>query len=243
MSAALARLLYPGQEAVGRCAFFDATPDAPCRPIIGVVEDVRLGDPRDPGVPGFYRPLPKDPGDFEMSGVVVRTRGDAVPRVLAVQRALQPLAPGAAYASVRALDDLVAPQLRPWRTGATLFAGFGALGLLVAAVGLYSALAYDVAQRRRDIGVRLALGARAEDVLRLVVRRGVGIAVVGVAAGVTIALAAGRGIAGLLFGVSPRDPITIGGVAVVLVVTAIAASVVPGWRASRVDPSSALRSD
>ncbi|AHG87871.1 permease [Gemmatirosa kalamazoonensis] len=243
LSAALAKLVFGTDDVVGRCVIVAENDPAPCRPIIGVVADVRRGDPRQPGVPGFYVPRPEVPRWFDMSGLVIRTRGDAAQQMLAVQRALQPLAPGAAYVSVHAMADLVAPELRPWMVGATLFSAFGALGLLVAVVGLYSVLAYDVAQRRRDIGVRLALGARAGDVLRLVVRRGVAFAAVGVATGVALALAAGRAMGALLFGVSPHDPTTIGVVAVVLVAAAVAASLVPGYRAARIDPATSLKGE
>jgi len=243
LSAALARLLYGTDDAVGRCAIVDDAPDAPCRPVIGVVQDVRRGDPRAPGAPGFYRPLPPHPGRFDLGGLVVRTRGDAAAQLVAVQRALQPLAPGAAYVSVHAMSDLVAPELRPWQLGATLFTAFGALGLLVAAVGLYSVLAYDVAQRRRDYGIRLALGALRGDVLRLVLRRGLGVALGGVAVGLALAVLVGRAAAGLLFGVSPYDPLTFGGVAALLAAVALAAGLVPGWRAARADPSVALRAE
>jgi len=243
LSAALARLLYGTEDAVGRCAIVDDADDAPCRPVIGVVQDLKRGDPREPGSPGFYRPLPPHPGRFDLGSLVVRTRGDAAAQVVAVQRALQPLAPGAAYVGVRAMADLVAPELRPWRLGAPLFTAFGALGLLVAAVGLYSVLAYDVAQRRRDYGIRLALGALRGDVLRLVLRRGLGVALGGVALGLALALVAGRAAAGLLFGVSPYDPLTLGGVTALLVAAALAASLVPGWRAARSDPAASLRAD
>jgi ABC-type antimicrobial peptide transport system permease subunit len=110
-------------------------------------------------------------------------------------------------------------------------------------MGLYSVLAYDVAQRQHEIGVRLALGARAADVLRLIVRRGVGFAVAGVVVGIALALAAGRGIDNLLFGVSPHDPVTLAAVAAVLLAAALAASLAPGWRAARVDPARTLRAD
>jgi predicted permease len=243
LSAALAKLLYGTDEAVGRCAIVAEEADAPCRPVIGVVADVRRGDPRDPGVPGFYVPLPPQHGRFAVSGLVVRTRGDAAARLVSLQRALQPLVPGAAYVSVRAMADLVAPELRPWQLGATLFTAFGALGLLVAAVGLYSVLAYDVAQRHHDIGVRLALGARAGDVLRAVVARGVRVAAAGVALGLAVALVVVRYAADLLFDVPPRDPATFGAVLVLLLAVAAVAGLVPGWRAARVDPTEALRGD
>jgi putative ABC transport system permease protein len=244
LSERLARLLWPGEEgsAVGRCVIVDPSATAPCREVIGVVEDLRRDDPRQPGVAGFYLALRPSSVD-NVSGIVVRTRGPARDGLLELQRALQPLVPGAAYVNVRTLESLVSPNLRPWRLGATLFAAFGALGLVVAAVGLYSALAYDVAQRRHDLGVRLALSARGADVVRLVLRRGVAIAVGGVALGLGLALLAGRYVAELLFGVSPRDPLTLGGVAAVLLAAALAASLVPAWRAARVDPARTLRAD
>jgi predicted permease len=244
VSASLANLLWGDAVPLGKCVIVEDPPDAPCRRVIGVVQDHRLGDPRDPGRAGYFvapgageRDLP------DVAGLLVRTRGSAASHGLELQRALQPLVPGAAYANVVQLADLVAPELRPWRLGATLFTAFGALGLLVAAVGLYSVLAYDVAQRQHEIGVRLALGARAADVLRLIVRRGVGFAVAGVVAGIALAVAAGRGIDNLLFGVSPHDPVTLAAVAAVLLAAALAASLAPGWRAARVDPARTLRAD
>jgi predicted permease len=245
VSARLAQILWGDADPLGKCAIVEEAEGAPCRTVVGVVADQRLGgDPRSPGSPGYYvTPLAGERDLPDLAGVLVRTRGPAAARALDLQRALQPLVPGESYAHIVPVAELVAPQLRPWQLGATLFTTFGALGLLVAAVGLYSVLAHDVAQRHHDIGVRLALGARAGDVLRLVVRRGVGLAVVGVAAGIALALVAARRAADLLFEVSPHDPATLAGVAAVLVAAALAASLVPGWRASRIDPAVSLRAD
>jgi ABC-type antimicrobial peptide transport system permease subunit len=124
-----------------------------------------------------------------------------------------------------------------------VFTIFGALALLLGVVGLYSVLAYDVAQRTHELGVRSALGARATDIVRLVVREGVSVAVVGVAIGALIALWAGQFVASLLFHVSPRDPAVFGTVAAALMASAVVASALPAFRAARVDPNSALRSD
>jgi putative ABC transport system permease protein len=117
------------------------------------------------------------------------------------------------------------------------------LALLVAAVGLYSVIAYNVAQRTHELGVRVALGAQSPDVARLVVGEGIRVSLVGVAIGTAVALGAGRYVGPLLFSVSPRDPVVFSVVAVMLVAVAVVASLVPAWRASRVDPSVALRSD
>lgn len=135
------------------------------------------------------------------------------------------------------------PVLRPWRLGATMYTIFGVLALAVAAIGLYGVIAYSVAQRLHEMGVRIALGARTGDLLRLVVGEGVRVALIGIVLGVAGAFAAGKLIASLLFGVPSRDPLTFGIVAIVLLLTATLASLIPAWRASRADPNLALRAE
>jgi len=244
LSARLAAILWPNADAVGRCAIVEEEATAPCREVIGVVEDLRRGDPREPGVAQFYLAIGAVPGPRDLSGLVVRTAGPARDQVLTLQRTLQPLVPGIAYANVRTLESLVDPNLRPWRLGATLFAAFGALGLVVAAVGLYSALAYDVAQRRHDLGVRLALGARGADVVRLVLRRGVAIAAAGTALGLAGALAVNRLLlAPMLFGVGPADAPTLALVALGLLAVAALATLVPARSSTRIEPAVALRAE
>jgi hypothetical protein len=127
--------------------------------------------------------------------------------------------------------------------GATLFTLFGVLALLIAAVGLYSAISYGVTQRRHEFGVRMALGARVDDIVGLVLGQGVRAAVAGVVIGLGVALAAGGMVADLLFQTSPRNPLVFGAVGVVIVLVAVAATFVPAWRASRVDPVAALRAE
>jgi ABC-type antimicrobial peptide transport system permease subunit len=124
-----------------------------------------------------------------------------------------------------------------------MFGIFAGLALLVAAVGLYSVVAYEVAQRTREMGIRIALGAASRDVLALVVRDGVAPAVAGVVLGLGLALAASGAIASLLFDTSPRDPLVLGACAAVLLVVALLASVIPARRATRVDPMEALRAE
>jgi predicted permease len=240
VSERLARRLWPGADPLGRCVIVGKSPV--CRVVIGVVEDVRGGDPREPGGAAVYRPAAPTEG-HGVGALVIRTHGAARAQTAALRRALQPEIPPGTFLVISPLADEVNPALRPWRLGTTLFVTFGVIGVLVAALGLYGALAYDVAQRRRDYGVRLALGALRGDVLRLVVRRGLGVALGGLALGLVLALAAGRAASSLLFGVSPYDPLTLGGVTALLAAVALAASLVPGWRAARVDPSTALRAD
>src|SRR5262249_41250285 len=129
------------------------------------------------------------------------------------------------------------------RWNASLIGGFAALALILGAVGTYGVLAYAVALRRREIGVRIALGAAAGDVVRMVVREGMTLAGMGIAAGIALALALGRFAQTLLFEVKPTDPVTLASVAVVLAAVAFAASMLPARRAARVDPVEALRAE
>jgi ABC-type antimicrobial peptide transport system permease subunit len=141
------------------------------------------------------------------------------------------------------MADVLAPQYRPWELGATLFTAFGLLALLVAAVGVFSTLSHEIGQRRHELGVRVALGATVADIVRLVVGDGLRVVLIGAALGSLLALAGGRLIASLLYGVDARDLSALGTVAAVLVVVATAAAIIPAWRASRTDPLEAIRAD
>jgi len=137
----------------------------------------------------------------------------------------------------------LAPQMQPWRLGATMFTLFGGLALLLAAIGLYGVIAYNVTQRLHEMGVRVALGARTSDLLRLVVGQGIRVTLLGTAIGAAVVFLGGKLIASLLFGVPVRDPVTFLVVAMVLLLVATIASLVPALRASRVDPNLALRAE
>jgi ABC-type antimicrobial peptide transport system permease subunit len=158
-----------------------------------------------------------------------------------VRRLLQREMPGAAYVTVTPFAQIMGNQVRSWKLGASIFTAFGFLALALAAIGLYSVIAYNVVQRTHELGVRLALGAQRGDVLRLVIRDGVRIALLAVATGGAIAFSVAPWVGPLLFNVSPRDPSVYWGVAVALLLVSIAASWLPAHRASRVDPILALR--
>jgi ABC-type antimicrobial peptide transport system permease subunit len=147
------------------------------------------------------------------------------------------------YASVAPLQDKIAPEARSWTLGATMFTVFGLLALLVAAIGLYGVLAFDVAQRTRELGIRTALGAERMRLLRSVVTDGLRLALVGVVLGLGIALVAAPYVRDLLFKESPRDPHVFVAVALTLILVALVASLIPGVRATRVDPMVALRTE
>jgi len=172
---------------------------------------------------------------------VVRTRGRPEDMVASVRNAMQGTAANLPFARVTPLADLVAPSIRPWRLGTTMFGVFAGLALVLAAVGLYGVLSYTVAQRSHEIGIRMAMGARHGNVLRLMVGQGVRIAALGAGIGALAALAGGRVLSSLLYGVSPRDPLVLLGAAVIPLVVAALASYLPARRAAKVDPVVALR--
>ena len=239
VSQSMARGVWAGADPIGRCIRI-AADTTPCYTVVGIVGDIVRG--YDEGVaPHVYVSWAQRPSPG--SGVFVRTRGSAADAMESIRRALQPLMPGTAYVEAYAVQDFVDPELRPWRLGATMFTLFGALALVLAAVGLFSVISYNVSQRTHELGVRIALGAGAGDVLRLVIREGLTITLIGTAIGVGIALLAGRFLAPLLFSVSARDPLTFAAVVVTLLVAALGATLMPALRASRVDPNVALRSD
>jgi ABC-type antimicrobial peptide transport system permease subunit len=188
-----------------------------------------------------YVPLAQYPDATGM--VLVRVAGDAAEYAEAVRRSVQRIMPGASYVTTIPLRSIVDPNMQSWRTGAMMFVAFGALALTLAAVGLYSVIAYSVAQRRQELGVRVALGALPADLVRLVLRGGLRVVIGGIAIGSALALWAGRWISGLLFRESPTDPAVYLTVAGVLVTASLVATAFPALAAARVDPNTVLRAD
>lgn len=234
---ALANTYWPHRDPIGQCIRIRSA-SAPCLRVTGVAGNAlreRIGEIAAPQLyvpifasmrgqrpPTFMLVRADDPGEL---GIVLATAA----------RALHAAFPRGTPSVVR-LTDTLAPQYRPWQLGAALFTMFGLLALAVAALGIYSSVSYSVSQRTHDIGVRIAIGAGATDVLRHVVGRGVRPVLAGTAIGIVLAAASGRFIASLLFGISPWNPVLIGGTASMLVVTGICAALLPGWRATMVDP-------
>jgi predicted permease len=240
VSQTMAKKLWPNADPIGQC-LRQGSDTMPCATVVGVAEDIIARNiTSDPHL-FYYAPI--DQFDGTGQGLFVRTRGDATSMVPVVRRELQHVMPGISYVAVTPLEKILEPNIRPWRLGATMFALFGGLALLLAAVGLYSVIAYNVTQRSHELGVRIALGAQAPDVLRLVVLSGLRVAVAGIVIGGTIALLAGKFIAPLHYQVSPKDPLIYSAAAVTLLAVAVLASLLPAWRATRVDPNVALRAD
>ena len=171
----------------------------------------------------------------------MRTRGEASRSAETVRRQLQALMPGSSYVTVTPFSQIYAPTIKSWRLGASMFVAFGGLALVLAAIGLYSVIAYNVAQRTHELGVRVAFGAQVGDVIRLVLSEGLRLAVAGMVIGGGIALYAGRWVAPLLFQVKPSDPLTYAAVSIGLGLVAMLACLIPAKRATKVDPMVALR--
>jgi len=174
---------------------------------------------------------------------LVRTSGDERAAAEPIRREVQRLLPGTGYANIRTLASVLDPITRQWRLGATMFTIFGFVALALAAVGLYGVIAYDIAQRTREMGVRVALGAQSADIRRLVLGQGMRVATLGAALGLIAAFIASRYVESLLFETPARDPVAFGTAAATILVVALIAALVPARRASRVDPVVALRSE
>jgi predicted permease len=238
VNATMARLLWPGKDPIGQC--LTVGEEKFCRHVVGVAEDARRGSVIEGETMQYYLPLAQATDEPQINALFVRARGHADDIRDAVRREVQ-AAGELPYANVESLADQVAPQLRSWRLGAAAFTAFGLLALVIAATGIFAVLAYSVSQRTQEIGVRVALGAEAGQVVRMIVVQGLRAAAVGVVVGGAGAYALARGIASLLYGVQPADPVVFCVVVATLVAVAATASYLPARRAARVDPMVALR--
>jgi putative ABC transport system permease protein len=211
------------------------------REVVGVVADVRFSGLDDPAEAAVYTPFAQTP--FPFSFPVVRTRMDANAASAAIRKVLDEVDPRLASARIAPMGALVSGSVADRRFSMLLLSGFALLALALAAVGTYGVIAYDVALRTREIGVRLALGAPPARVVAGVVRQGLRLVVLGASLGLCGSWAATRVLGDLLYELSPNDPATFAAGALVLAVVAIAASYVPARRAARVDPAVALRAE
>ncbi len=235
-----ARRLFAGQDAVGkRVRFGRETDSVPWYEVVGVAADVRDRDPSRPVGNQAY--IPYRDWEYRTMSLVLRTDGDPMQVAAAARTAVQTLDPLLPVYDVSSLDQVVQQSWWERRLYGQLFGAFAAIALVLATVGLYAVVAYGVAQRTREIGVRMALGASLRDVLAMVARHGALLTGVGLGVGLVGALALTRVLRGLLFGVSTTDPLVFAGVALVLAGSALAACIVPARRAARVHPVEALR--
>lgn len=238
----IARMWWPGEDAIGKCMRIGGD-TMPCAEVVGIVANMRRQEIVEDEMLQFILPIGQAPDWLGDRLLVLRPRGSSPDAAERVRQQLQAAAPHLPYVRVRPLQELVSPQAHAWRLGTTVFSAFGILALLVAAVGLYSLLAYDVTQRTHELGVRRALGAGAGDLTRLVLGQSLRITAVGGVIGVLIVLAVGPRIQSLLFRTSPRDATILGTALVVLAVVGVLAALLPTWRATRVNPVTALRAE
>lgn len=242
VSEGFARRFFPDQQAVGqRIAQSGPELGNPWREIVGVVGNVKyLGQATDTEL-AYYLPFAQAYGPRMF--LVIRTNGDAAAVVPALRREVQSLDPAVTLAEIGSMEQALKLSLSQPRFNSMLLGLFAAIALSLAAVGLYGVVAYSVAQRTHEIGVRIALGAVPGDVVRMVVRQGLSLAVVGVALGLSGAFALGRGLTRLVFGISVTDSSTLVGATVGMMVVVVAATLGPALRATRVSPVVALRGE
>ena len=243
VSESMARAIWPAGDALGACMNIDIFPgdDSPCTEVVGIVENHRRRVGENPDFLYFLNQ--GHPFPISQATLVVGTIGEAEPLVDLIRDEARAASTQIRFVGVGPMSDLVEPGMRSWRLGAQIFTAFGFLALIVAGWGLYSVLAFDVALRQRELGIRSALGANVARLVCLVLGQAVLFVAAGVGIGLFASWAASRFVEPLLFQVSPTDPPTYALVAVTLLLVAVLAGSFPAWRATRVDPREALQAD
>jgi putative ABC transport system permease protein len=245
ISTALAQQYFSGVDPIGRrmkqVADWPHPDSNPWLIVVGVVGDVKYAGLAEQTGPVFYLPLRQSP--FRDQNLVVRTTGNPSTIVSGIREVLRTIDPNLPLAEVRTMEERLwaasgEPRFRTW-----LMALFGAMGLTLAAIGIYGVMTYSVAQRTREIGIRAALGATRGDLLLMVLGQSVKLATFGIVIGLALALAAGRLLGALLFAVSPADTLVLAGATGVLMFVALMSALLPALRAATVDPIMALRTD
>ena len=239
ISSATARLLWRGRDPIGKCIYFSR--ETECRRIVGVAQDA-MHQTIEGDVMMLYFPLSQmRPSSWR--AVFVRATGDPIVLQPAIRRTLLSVRRDMPYADIRVLSELMSPQTRQWELGAVLFSAFGLLALLLAGLGLYSVIAYNVAQRTRELSVRMALGARARHLVETVIGGVSKVVIAGLTCGLIIAMFASQRVASLLFHVKPWDRGVFLTVLLVLLIVGVAAGAVPAIRALRLQPNIALKEE
>jgi predicted permease len=233
-----ARRMFPGENPIGK-RIRSWRDENVLREIVGVTDDVRYMGAGDEIGPLVYVPHAQD--TWSSMILVVSTDGSSGAAVRPIRAAVRAVDPALGLSDVQTMDEVFARSVAAQRFTASLLGAFAVIALLLACIGIYGVLAYGVAQRRREFGIRMALGARAADIRRMVAGEAAWITLAGLAVGLGLAVVATRGMSALLYGVRPTDGATYLAVCTVLAVVALAASWIPARRASRADPAEALR--
>jgi predicted permease len=238
---ALARRTFPGEDPIGKSIAQGSDPGHDPATVVGVAADVKQQRLNADAASEIYFPQ-SQMGQAELD-LIVRTDGEPMALLPAVKAQVALLDPSQPVTKVRTIEQVIERSAGPQRLAAQLLTTFAAAALLLAALGIYGVVSYAVSRREREIGVRMALGARAGDVLRMMLGEGLRLSIIGVACGIAAALALARLLAAFLYGVSATDPLTYALVAVALTLVAALASLLPARRATRVDPAISLRAE
>jgi putative ABC transport system permease protein len=237
---ALAHLYWPKEDVVGRFIEMAAFGAGHCQ-IVGTVADIRQTNLNDEPAPGIYIPYTQEPMPWQT--LVVRTKNEPMGLAGLIRHEVAALDPEQPVARVATLDELMEASTAQPRFRTFLLGGFAGIALLLSAIGIYGVMAYTVSRRTREVGVRMALGARPVDILRLVFGESMTLTLLGVGFGLVGAYAVTRVMKTLLFGVTSTDPFTFTSVTLLLCSVALLASYIPARRATRVDPMAALRDE
>jgi predicted permease len=236
----LAKKFFPASDPAGR-TFLTGDPKNLDRvKIVGICKDAKYDNLRGDPPPTFYVPY-RQQGSEEGMTYEIRTRTNPEVIVPSLRGAVASIDKNVPLLDIRTQNEQIEDTTRQERIFASLTGGFGVLALILACIGIYGIMAYTVARRTNEIGIRMALGAQTDRVLRMILREASWMALVGVIVGLAVAVGMGRLIASMLYGLKSYDPLTLGGASLLLVLIAIAASWVPAWRAAHVDPIKALR--
>lgn len=236
----MARRLWPGQDAVGRrFKFGPANSNAPWFTVVGVVRDMRRQGPEHEPIPQMFESLAQNPS--RLVTLVVKASTDPAQMMAEVQATVRQVEKEAPVYGVATLDASLGRFHAQRRFQTSLLIAFALIALLLAAIGIYGLIRYSVTTRMREIAIRIAVGAQRADILRMVLREGLSLSIIGLAVGLVGAAALGRLLSGLIFGVTPTDPLTFVGVSLLLFVVAAAACYFPARRAARIDPVGALK--
>jgi predicted permease len=242
ISERVARRFFPGASPIGeRLELGQANGTSAWRTVVGVVRDTRNDGLSDEPRGTLYLPRAQVPmrGGWLMARSTLPT--DQIAHLL--RQRLSEVDPNVPLEQVQTMDGLLDQQLEGPRFSMVLLALLAVAALALASVGIYGVISYNVSQRTGEIGVRMALGAQRSDVVKLVVRQALAMATVGVGIGVLMVLVGGKGLSAVLFGVGPRDPLALGGASAFLLAVALLAALAPALRASRIDPTIAMRAD
>ena len=234
-----ARKYWPTRDPLGRRVRFRRDATKPWTTIVGIVKDIKSDGLDIDGVPHIYVSTYQDSN--KRLSVVLRTSLSATALEPQIRHEIQSIDPGLPVFGVASMNDVLDRSLASRRFSADLVGGFAGLAVLLASIGIYGLLAYMVGQRSREIGIRMALGARREDILRMFLRKGVALAGVGVVVGLVFSASSASVMASLLYGVRPHDPAVFLIVPLLLFAVAVLASYLPARRATKVDPLSAFR--